>query len=125
MELYSYRVEVWEPLGDANASGAPADVVGFGVEATDGHIGKVDEASIEPGSSCLVVDTGFWIFGKQRMIPAALVERIDRDEEKVYVRLTKEQVRDAPDYDARRHESDEAGYHQEVGDYFGSRVGKA
>ena len=69
----------------------------------------------------MIVDTGFWIFGKKRMIPAAMVERIDRDEEKVYLSLSKEQVRDTHDYDEVRHEQDEAGYHSAVGDYYGSR----
>ena len=44
---------------------ARTDVTGFEVEATDGGIGKVDEATNEVGSSYLVVDTGPWIFGKK------------------------------------------------------------
>ena len=35
------------------------------MEATDGSIGKVDEATSEGGSSYIVVDTGPWIFGKK------------------------------------------------------------
>ena len=38
---------------------------GFGIEAIDGSIGKIDEATNEVGSSYLVVDTGPWIFGKK------------------------------------------------------------
>ncbi|MDP9335740.1 MAG: hypothetical protein M3Q30_20875, partial [Actinomycetota bacterium] len=80
-------------------SGAP-DVTGFDVEAIDGHIGKVDEAPYEESSSCLIVDTGFWIFGKKRMIPAGVVQRVDRDEKKIFVNMTKDQIKTAPDYDA-------------------------
>ena len=64
---------------------ADRDLVGYDVEATDGHIGKIDEASNEAGRSHLVVDTGFWIFGKKRLIPAGVVRRIDDDEEKVHI----------------------------------------
>ena len=53
------------------------DLVGYDVEATDGSIGKIDESTNDVGASYLVVDTGFWIFGKKRMIPAGVVERID------------------------------------------------
>jgi hypothetical protein len=120
MEIYEYRMDVYAPPsgGDAGASQLP-DVTGYEVEATDGHIGKVDEATNEPQSSCLVVDTGFWIFGKKRMIPAGVVQRIDADEKKVFVGLTKDQIKDAPDYDADRHAADKAGYHEEVGNYYG------
>ncbi len=58
---------IWDyPTGIA----APVrNLVGYDVEATDGHIGKVDEASVVSGQAHLVVDTGSWIFGKKRMIP--------------------------------------------------------
>ena len=52
---------------------AASDLVGYDVEATDGHIGKIDEASNEAAGQYLVVDTGFWIFGKKRLIPAGVV----------------------------------------------------
>ena len=119
MEIYEYRVDVYAPASGGNAGAAQLpDVTGYDVEATDGHIGKVDEATNEPQSSCLVVDTGFWIFGKKRMIPAGVVQRIDPDEKKVFVGMTKDQIKDAPDYDADRHAADKTGYHEEVGDYY-------
>ena len=75
------------------------DLTGFKVEARDGSIGKVDEATYEAGGSFIVVDTGPWIFGKKRMIPARVIERIDAADERVYVRMTKDQIKDAPDFD--------------------------
>ena len=116
MEIYTYRIDVYGALPNAQMP----DVTGWDVEATDGHIGKIDEATYEAASSCIVVDTGFWIFGKKRMLPAGVVERIDPDDKKVFVKMTKDQVKGAPDYDADRHASDEAGYHEEVGDYYKS-----
>ena len=76
-----------------------SEIVGFDVEATDGSIGKIDESSAAAGSAYIVVDTGFWIFGKKRLVPAGVVDRIDRANEKVFVRMTKEQVKNAPDFD--------------------------
>ncbi len=83
------------------------DLVGYDVEATDGEIGKIDDSSTEAGRQHVVVDTGFWIFGKKRMIPAGTITRIDHTEEKVFVSMTKDQIKGAPDHDDTRHGDDE------------------
>ena len=36
----------------------PLDIQGFKVKATDGDIGKIDEATYDVGSAYVVVDTG-------------------------------------------------------------------
>jgi hypothetical protein len=51
------------------------------------------------------------------MLPAGVIDRIDYDGRQVLVNLTKDQVRDAPDYDAGR-DQDEA-YRSELGTYYG------
>jgi hypothetical protein len=90
------------------------DVTGFEVEATDGSIGKVKEFTTEPGKSYLVVETGVWILGKKVLLPAGLVERVDRDEEKLFVARTKDQIKDAPEFDDDLSED----YRSAVGDYY-------
>jgi hypothetical protein len=107
-ELWSYRDTVRVQS---------TDVVGFEVVATDGAIGKIDEATYDAEASYLVVDTGPWIFGKRRMLPAGVIERIDYESRQVFVNLTKDQVRDAPDYDAVRYQ--EETYRSELGSYYG------
>ena len=87
--LWRYRSDV---PGDGSA------VVGFDVEAIDGHIGKIDQATVDAGNSSLVVDTGFWIFGKKRRIPAGLVDRINYEEQKVFIHAAKEVVKASPEY---------------------------
>jgi len=93
-------------------------LVGYDVEASDGHIGKIDEASTETNRNYLVVDTGFWIFGKKRLIPAGVVTRIDHDSRNVYVTMTKDQIKNAPDFDADARPDDEA-YYDKFGGYYG------
>jgi hypothetical protein len=98
----------------------PAQVnqlVGYEVEATDGHIGKIDELSKETSHQYLVVDTGFWIFGKKRLIPAGLVTRVDHRDHKVYVSMTKDQIKQAPDFDEAT-SRDDASYDR-YGSYYG------
>lgn len=95
---------------------AQSQLGGFDVEATDGSIGKIDEATAETGAACVVVDTGWWIFGKKRMIPAGVIQTIDLDKEKVYVNMTKDQIKDAPDYDEALKNDDR--YREQVGQYY-------
>ena len=110
-DLYTYRVDVF--------AAEPVDLTGFDVEATDGHIGKVDEATLEAGGSYLIVDTGFWIFGKKRMIPAAVVTQVDPDGKDVYISMTKDDVKSAPDFDEARTASEmrteQEGYYRPYG----------
>ncbi|MBT2470656.1 PRC-barrel domain containing protein [Streptomyces sp. ISL-66] len=102
-----------------SASGhlAGADLTGYEVEATDGGIGKVDKHSYEVGDAYLVVDTGIWIFGKEVLLPASTVIRIDADEEKVYVDATKEQIKNAPEFHRQKH-LDDTEYRAELGTYY-------
>jgi hypothetical protein len=74
-----------------------SDLEGFGVAALDGDIGKIDDAAYDNGSSYIVVDTGPWIFGKRVLIPARAIVRVDVPNEKVFLRLKKAQIEDAPD----------------------------
>jgi len=93
------------------------DVTGYAVEATDGHIGTIDEASFdEDARGCIVVDTGFWIFGKKRLIPAGLIADVDWDGKVVKLSCTKDDVKGAPDLDETR--TNDAAHRREMGDYF-------
>ncbi|WP_329389425.1 PRC-barrel domain-containing protein [Streptomyces sp. NBC_01351] len=96
---------------------AGTDLTGYKVEATDGSIGKVDKHSYEVGDAYLVVDTGVWIFGKEVLLPAGTVFRIDPAEEKVYVDSTKEQIKNAPAFHRHEHLGDIA-YREELGAYY-------
>jgi hypothetical protein len=88
----------------------PERIVGYGVEATDGHLGMVDEPSNDTGRQYVVVDTGFWIFGKKRLIPVGVIDRIDHADKQVHLRMTKAQVKEAPDYDEATTPADDADY---------------
>ena len=92
------------------------DLTGFSVEATDGSIGKVDEATYETSRSYIVVDTGPWIFGKKVLLPAGVVERIDLDSESVFVNRAKDEIKDSPEFDEATYRDD--AYRTQVGDYY-------
>jgi hypothetical protein len=96
---------------------ASTDITGFEVEAIDGSIGKVDEATYEVGSSYIVVDTGPWIFGKKVMLPAGVVQRIDEAERKIFVNRTKDEIKNAPEFDDSMIGDD--AYRGQLGSYYG------
>ncbi|MBV2357285.1 PRC-barrel domain-containing protein [Streptomyces sp. J2-1] len=98
---------------------AGTDLTGFKVEATDGSIGKVDKHSDDVDSSYIVVDTGVWIFGKHVLLPAGTVKTVDQAEEKIYVNLTKDQIKNSPEFDKDKHVGD-TGYHEQLGTYYQS-----
>lgn len=98
-EIWMWETTIYPNDGSA-AVGAGRDLTGYDVEATDGAIGKIDEASTDVGSAHMVVDTGWWIFGKKRLIPAGVVAQVDDDQRKVWVSCTKDDIKNAPDYDS-------------------------
>jgi len=107
-DVWTYRAST---IVDSNV-----DVSGYEVEASDGSIGKVDEATYDTGRSYLVVDTGPWIFGKKVMLPAGVVRGIDEDEQKVFVDRTKDEIKHAPEYALQ---VDDA-YRGQLGSYYDS-----
>lgn len=97
----------------------PAEFIGFSVEARDGQIGTIDDASWETDTDHLVVDTGPWIFGRKVLIPAGLIEAIDLDNHTVQVGLTRQQVKDSPAFDPDRHRNRSHDYWDPYDDYYG------
>jgi hypothetical protein len=107
--------EIWTFETQPNVK--PADLVGYKVEALDGSIGKIDRASADAGSSSIVVDTGPWIFGKKVMLPAGLIDDVDLDAREIFVNRTKDEIKNAPEFDEDRYLDDD--YRGDLGTYYG------
>jgi hypothetical protein len=110
----------WDYRPDAGWA-AEFDLVGYHVEAVDGSIGKVAEATHAMGASHLVVDTGPWIFGRKVLVPAGTVTHIDHTDRRVYLDRTKDQVKSSPESDTDLF-SDPA-YRDKIGGYYGDTYG--
>jgi hypothetical protein len=108
-DMWTYREDV--------AMKPAVDLTGYKIEALDGDIGKVDESTADTGKSFVVVDTGPWIFGRKVLLPAQTIHRIDLDEQKVFVDRTKEEIKNAPEFDPER--GIDPTYQDEVGGYYG------
>lgn len=109
MELWNYRPDVYD-------RGQALDLVGYHVQATDGRIGSVDEATYEVGESYVIVDTGPWIFGKKVLLPARMITNIDPQERNVFVARTKAEIKAAPEFDEGTFKEPE--YRERLGDYY-------
>ena len=107
VDMWSYRTQ--------KVTGA--DLTGCTVEAIDGKIGKVDEATQDVGGSYVVVDTGPWIFGKKVVLPAGVISDVDLDTETVFVDRTKDEIKNAPEFDEKTYR--DQGYRSQLGDYYG------
>jgi len=99
----------------AEGEGGP-DYAGYKVVANDGEIGHIDSFAIAPDESHIVVDTGRWLFGRMSLIPAAAVRVVNDESQTVQVDLTKQQIRDAPEYDKS---AGYGAYRDSASEYYG------
>ena len=93
------------------------ELVGYEVEAIDGSIGKIDDATLETDSGFIVVDTGPWIFGKKVMLPVGVIRSADHENEKVFVNRTKDEIKNSPEFDETLRHDDR--YRTKLGSYYG------
>lgn len=111
-DVWVYRIDVIEVPERA------PDLTDFEAYANDGErIGKVDEASQPDRGGFIVVDTGWWIFGKKRMVPIGAIESIDLDERKVHLSRSKDAIKDAPDFDEVLQYKED--YREQVAEHYG------
>lgn len=106
-DIWGYRDSTWSDV----------DLVGLSVEALDGSIGKIDEASNEVGGGYIVVDTGPWIFGKKVLLPAGVIDTVDLEDACVYVQRTKDEIKNAPEFDPDNVR--DPRYREQFGSYYG------
>jgi len=99
-----YKLEDFEPSYRDSFDGQ--DIKGLGVytQGTDEKVGTVSDVLVDEEGHFryLVVDLGFWIFGKKVLLPIGR-SRIDYNVDRVYtVGLTREQAEDLPEFNERQ-----------------------
>lgn len=95
------------------------ELEGCAVGATDGDLGTVKDLYFDDqrwAVRYLVVETGGWLSRRKVLVSPSAVRRVDLDNGVIDVRLTRQQVRDSPDFDAdkpvsRQHEIDYYDFH--------------
>ena len=77
-------------------------VTGYHIEAVDGEIGHVEGFVVDEEAWAIryiEVATRNWWPGKKVLVSPAWIERVSWPESKVYVGLTRETIKDAPNYE--------------------------
>ncbi len=99
-----YKLEDFEPNYRDTFEGHEITGLGVYTQGTDEKIGTVSDVLVDEEGHFryLVVDLGFWIFGKKVLLPLGRA-RIDYNTDRVYtVGLTREQAEDLPEFNERQ-----------------------
>jgi hypothetical protein len=94
-------VAVTETSGDPTLRSA-RDVMGYYIDATDGDIGHVEDFLLDDREWAIrymIIDTRNSRPGKKVLVSPAWISRVSWPDSRVYVDLTKEGVKTAPEYD--------------------------
>ncbi len=81
------------------------EVTGYQLETKDGPVGHVEDLILDDqvwAVRYLEVDTRNWLPGRHVLISPAWVEQVDWGKQQVQVKLSKELVKSAPEYDSTR-----------------------
>jgi len=77
------------------------DVSGYHIQANDGEIGHVEDFIIDDETWVilyLIIDTTNWFAGKKVLISPKWIDHISWNDSKVFVNLSSEEIRQAPEY---------------------------
>jgi hypothetical protein len=76
-------------------------VSGYHVQAGDGEIGHVEDFIIDDVTWAiryLIIDTQNWWSGKKVLVSPQWIERVSWEEEKVFISLSRDTIRQSPEY---------------------------
>lgn len=99
MALYKFK-EFYPDYKNTFGDSEIINIDSYSVYSGDDRIGSVDEVLVDDSGRFryLVVDTGFWVFGKKVLLPIGLA-RFDYNNDRINVDgLTREQVQNLPDF---------------------------
>lgn len=95
------------------------DLKNYGLHATDGDVGQVEDLLLEPDSwriTHVIADTRLWWPGGLVVVDRALIQKIDWNERQIVVSMTRDQVKDSPAFD--KHRSVDEKYQTELSEYY-------
>lgn len=99
------------------------EVTGYHIQATDDEIGHVEDFLVDDSNwviRYLVVDTRNWLPGKKVLVSPAWAEAVDWGDSKVMVNMTRDQIKNGPEFDPsvlvdREYEEALHNYYRRVG----------
>jgi len=91
-----------EDVGGNNHLRSSKRVTGYHIHTLNGEIGHLEDFIVDDEQwniSYFIVDTRNWLAGRKVLILPKWINKIDWDENMVYVNLTKEKIEDSPEFD--------------------------
>jgi hypothetical protein len=108
-----------KPKGDPHLR-STKNVEGYHIHANDGEIGHVEDYIVDDKKwnlSFIVVDTHNWLQGRKVLVSPRWIKKIDWSEEKVYVNLSQESIKNSPEFDSTQQIGKD--YERELLNYYG------
>lgn len=108
-----------EESGDRHLRSSAA-VIGYYIAATDGELGHVEDFLVDDATwsiRYMVVDTSNWWFGKKVLVSSEWITRVVWNESLLHVDMTREQIKNSPEYDPSGHVQRE--YEMKLHDHYG------
>jgi sporulation protein YlmC with PRC-barrel domain len=99
------------------------EIRGYHIEGTDESIGHVEDFIVDDETweiRYLVIDTSNWWFGKKVLVSPYWATRVSWDENKVYLGLTRQGIKDSPEWIPNSAVNRE--YESRLYDYYGRPV---
>ncbi len=96
------RADLTQKADDDPHLQSSEDVEGYHINASDGEIGHVEDYIIDDEKwnlLFLIVDTHNWLPGRKVIVSPHWIKQIDWSEEKVYVNLSQESIKNSREYD--------------------------
>jgi hypothetical protein len=96
------------------------EVIDYHIETTDGDLGHVADFIVDDEDwtiRYIVVDTGHWLPGKHVLVAPDWITEVNWGEAKVHVDLTKEAIKNSPEYDPN--ETVNRVYEERLYDFYG------
>ncbi|QEF96166.1 PRC-barrel domain protein [Stieleria maiorica] len=96
------------------------EILNYSIEATDGDLGHVEDLIVDDATWAIryvVVDTKNWLPSRKVLIAPEWVDAVSWTETKVHVDLTRDQIKNSPEYDPLTPIN--RGYEEHLYDYYG------
>ncbi len=93
---------------------------GYGIEATDGDIGEVRGFYFDENNwdvYYMIIDAGSWYSSNTVILSTQAIDRVDSDNEKVFVNVTRDRIKNSPQAD--EDEPLSPGYENRMTEYYG------
>ncbi len=111
-----------QPQGDPHLR-STKNVEGYNIHSNDGEIGHVEDFIVDDNKWNLVffiVDTHNWLPGRKVLVSPRWIKKIIWNEEKVYVNLSQESIKNSPEFDPDVQITDE--YEKVLFNYYGEVI---